>query len=130
MPFSEDDLRSALRRKEPSADFTQQVLSRTSRHASRQRLARRRFEVFSVRTWPASLRWATCAVAACVFAGASLLYHRHEQRLEAEKAREQTILALRITDDKLTLVLQRSVLNRGILPRILEAGTKLQKEHL
>ena len=129
MPFSDDALRAALRRKGPSADFTERVLAKVDQRTPAKRPASRS-AILRLSAWWSPWRRFAAAAAACLLAAVSLMYHRHEQRIEAANAREQTMLAFRIADEKLTLVLQHSALHRGILPQILETGFKPKKEHL
>jgi hypothetical protein len=71
----EDEIRIALRRREPSPDFTDRVLSRASP-------AR-----------PQWVRW-VAALAASLMLMAALAGYRHYQ---GERAKSQVLLALRIT---------------------------------
>jgi len=87
MPPFDNDLREALRRREPPPGFAERVLARAGN------LGRHERPAF---TW----RWAAAA-AAIILVGGSLLYERHLQRVAGERAREQTMLALRLTGSKL-----------------------------
>lgn len=121
MQFSEDDLRQALKRKDPGPEFTQRVLARISQPETmtkRGEVPRRRglyawFPMF--RLSPALV----AAVAVLLLVGAwigyqSYQHHEREARIvelqqqaEAKKAQQQTILALRIASEKLNHVFQR-----------------------
>jgi hypothetical protein len=79
MDWLEEELKQALARKEPSADFDAHV--------------RRRM----VRTMP---RWLAAAAAVIVLASGAGLY-RHRQ---GEMAKEQLLQAMRITGEKLNVV--------------------------
>ena len=134
MHFSDDDLRSALRRKHPSPDFAGQVLAKISR-ASQSNISRTTISRITISpNWLQHgwLRWAACAMAACLLLvlGGIVEYRYYEQEQERAKAAEQARVAFHIADEKLNLVLQRSMLERGILPQILETNSKSQKEHL
>ena len=101
----DDELKSALKRREPPAEFTDRVLARAraapARGASswRDRLAL----LFSLRT----LEWATaCAVAAVLLVGGGAEYRR---RQEGERAKEQVVFALRMAGSRLSFA-QRMVL--------------------
>lgn len=93
----EEGLKKALQRAEPPEGFAERVLARV---ASEERVKKT-----VPRTWFAwlgasSMRWAA-ASALCVFLATSgLLYHR-EQTRKGEEAKEQLMLALRITGAKL-----------------------------
>lgn len=95
----ERDLRQALRREEPSAGFVARVLTALPKETPRPVLA-----------WmhrPA-LRWALAAV--IVVAASTGGYFYREHRLEEERgriAKQQLMLALRITGAKLQLAQQR-----------------------
>ena len=95
MQFSDDDLRSALGRKEPSADFTARVMERIGRPQST-----KQHPVFA---WWRSPWAMAAAFAACLLLVIGLVqYHRYEQKqIEARKAREQAVFALRLASEKL-----------------------------
>ena len=95
-PF-ERDLKDALRREEPSGDFTARVLAHVAREQSRQPWWR---------TWIAGprLRWATAMVLCfVVLAGFLVQRKRARERAEGEAAREQVMLALHIAGSKVKL---------------------------
>ena len=110
MPFSEDDLRSALRRKEPPADFTAKVMARLGERPSGKTPAIRGKKGFPWLHWPVTVRWATAgALAAMLVVAIGLYQYQHNQeQARAERARQQTILALQITTQKLDHVFQRA----------------------
>jgi hypothetical protein len=84
----EDELRSALRRRDPSPDFTQRVLARVSAQP-----IRRERQPFS-QPWA---RWAAAIAAVLILAVGGLEY-RHYQ---GERAKDQVLLAVRIAGSKL-----------------------------
>jgi hypothetical protein len=96
----EQELRSALKREDPPANFAENVLARIAREAEprtgwRQALAA---------IWSAPrLRWATAGVLACLLLGAGIVYHQRVEREKAqgEAAKAQLIQALRIASSKL-----------------------------
>jgi hypothetical protein len=79
MDWLEEELKQALARKEPAADFDARVRRRT------------------VRTAP---RWLAAAAAVIVLAGGAGMYRRHQ----GEQAKEQLMQAMRITGEKLNQV--------------------------
>jgi hypothetical protein len=85
----DDELRSALRRQEPSPDFTERVLARVS--AARVRPAPR-----SWLSWPAT-RWVAAMAALLVLALGALEYRQQQ----GERAKSQVLLAVRIAAHKL-----------------------------
>jgi hypothetical protein len=95
--FEDDDLKHALRRVEPPPGFDQRVLARLDQ-PSRQR-----------RTAPRFTAWVTAAgLSFASLAGVAIYQHQLEQRKGME-ARDQLMLALRITGKKLDVV--RSTIN-------------------
>ena len=80
----DDELRSALGRREPSPDFTARVLARVSAVPARR----------APRPW---VRWGA-ALAASVLLAAGALEYRHYQ---GERAKSQVLLAVRIAGSKL-----------------------------
>jgi len=122
MHFSDDDLRQALKRKDPGEGFTQRVLARVNQTDVKKKTSpdrkRSRWSLF--RGWNLRPTWtfAIFAVLLLGFAWAGYEYseYRHQeigkknqQRLEeAEKARDQAILALKIARNKLNHVLEQA----------------------
>jgi hypothetical protein len=85
----DDELRSALRREEPSVDFAERVVAR---------IAAGRRPVL----WLPRFRWAAAAMAACLGIVAAGLEYRRQQhvRAEGEAAKARVMLALRIAGNK------------------------------
>lgn len=83
----EQELKEALRRKEPAKGFTERVLS----------------QVAPVPRKPVLRGWASLAVAASLFAGVFGVM-RYEEHRKGEQAKEQLMLALRITAKTLDTV--------------------------
>jgi hypothetical protein len=83
----ERDLRSALRRKDPPPGFAGRVMAR--------------IEPRQVKKAPP--RWVPWAAAAAllVSAGGGAMYRHEQQRVQGEQAKEQILLALRITGTQL-----------------------------
>ena len=80
----EDELRSALRRREPSPDFTERVLARVAAVPVRR----------APQPW---VRW-VAAMAATLLLAAGGLEYRHYR---GERAKDQVLLAVRIAGSKL-----------------------------
>lgn len=108
MHFSEDELREALRRKDPGERFTKEVIARIAEgrtevtapsYESRFRQFLRGLTLRPV------LSGAMAVILALSF---GILEYRHVQEKRAgEVAKRQALLALRITNSKLNHVLER-----------------------
>ena len=111
MQFSDDNLRAALRRKDPGESFTERVMARVSqvqaRVTSTPKAGSRLGELWH-RLW---LRPAlTGAVGGMLIVGGSLGFVRYrglQERRTGEVAKQQALLALRITNAKLNHVIER-----------------------
>lgn len=130
MHFSEDDLQKALKRKDPGPGFTQRVMARVNQAKAegsvtpQQKVKKSNGALFA--WWKLSPAWTFAVVAilllACGIGGYQYSEYRHaeENRIaqeknaqmqrEAEKARDQAILALEIARAKLNHVLERAQL--------------------
>jgi type VI protein secretion system component VasK len=127
MHFSEDDLREALKRKDPGEGFTQRLMARVnqSKADAEQQLADKSRAVPP--WWIRRPAWAFAVVALLLlgftWTGYEYAEYRHaqiarkqQQQLEearrqqeqAEHARDQAILALRIARSKLNHVLEQA----------------------
>ncbi len=109
----ENELRSALRREEPSTDFTDRVMARINSLPAKTTLREKREKI----DWrskiigifePFQLKWALAAAMTILvlFAGLSLYRYRENQRIQAEiaegeRARQQVLLAMKLTSEKL-----------------------------
>jgi anti-sigma factor RsiW len=111
MHFSEDDLRSALRRKDPGASFTQRVMARIHQAETNAPVPRQPGKLFRQLWWPLRLRPVLAGVIIAVLAVGGwlgLMKYRQVQEVQAgEHAKQQAILALRITNAKLNHVFER-----------------------
>jgi len=110
MQFSEEDLRSALRRKDPGTLFTQQVITRVSRESA-EASTRRRLENPVRRpllTRKPALVGAFLAVLVVVGSVGLARYQRIQQRRAGQLAKQQAIFALRIATAKLNQVFERA----------------------
>jgi len=108
----EDELRSALGREQPSADFTDRVMARIAQLPAKQEKERnnngwlKRLAAFFQ---PPQMKWAMAGAMACllVFAAIGVSRYRQHQRAieiaEGEKAKEQVMLAMRIASAKLNV---------------------------
>ena len=85
---SDDDLRTALTRESPPEGFAERVLAR-----SRQLDAGRRRTI----DW----LWSAVAAAVVVVAAGSAVYERQARLIEGERAKQDVLLALRVTGEKL-----------------------------
>ncbi len=112
MHFSEDDLRSALRRKDPGASFTERVIARTHQAEVQASPARRPGGPFRQPWWRLNLRAALAATLVLLLAVGGWLgvarYRQVQERQAGERARQQAILAMRIANAKLNHVLVKS----------------------
>ena len=125
MHFSEDDLREALKRKDPGPDFTQRVLARVEQAKSEGRpapAAKKSNGFFA--WWQLRPAWTVAITAVLLlgfgWAGYQYAEYRHQKQAEitaaihekelqeAERARDQAILALQIARSKLNHVLQQT----------------------
>lgn len=111
MQFSEDDLRAALRREDPGERFTERVMAHVTQPQGRAGTGARTGSGLGElwhRLWmrPAL----TGAIASMLIVGGSVgfLHQRNVQRRrEGEAAKQQVLLALRITNAKLNHVIGR-----------------------
>jgi hypothetical protein len=111
-PF-DDELRHALRREEPSPDFTDRVMARVAGLQKREKPGeeagrlRRLAEFFQ----PPQMKWAMAGAMAIllVIAGFGVHHRRENERrrlaeiAEGERAKEQVMLAMRIVSAKLNV---------------------------
>jgi hypothetical protein len=112
MSHFEDQLRSALRHKDPPLGFTGRVLAKTNVQHSRRRL------------W-----WTTAALTAAVAAGVmvvSISTARYQQQRE-ERAGRQAIAALQIASEKLNLARDKA-LRLDVPPAHAAAGAESGKK--
>lgn len=109
MHFSEQDLEAALRRKDPGPEFTKRVVNAigSAKQKSSIREGRGIFGWWGFRFAPA-VGGAIAIVLLAIMSWLGVVrYHDHQNQIaQAEKARQQAILALRITQAKLNHVLR------------------------
>lgn len=116
MHFSEDDLKEALRRKDPGPGFTQRVMARIGRQeaeaSERAPKAKLRWWQWVLQSRPA-VAGALAALVLMISGGLGYQQYQRVQeqkRVEAQKAelaREQLVQALKITNAKLNHVFRR-----------------------
>jgi hypothetical protein len=119
----DDELRNLLRPKEPPAGFAERVMARLETTPRRMTLAERASAFFA----RPMLRWAVAATVVCVVAIAGIIRYQHQQqmRAQAERASQQAILALRITNEEIGAALERAQL---VTVRALEVRRNLKQE--
>ena len=128
MHFSEDDLRDALKRKDPGEGFTQRVMARVnqSKAEGTAQPATKKVNGKFLAWWTLRPAWTMAVVAvlllACGIGGYQYSEYRHAEEMriarakqqqlqqEAERARDQAIMALEIARAKLNHVLQHAQL--------------------
>jgi hypothetical protein len=104
----EDELKRALQRVDPAAGFAERVLARAARLDDK-KLARSRSWLRFFGLDLASMggvRWAAACALCIVLATSGVFYERDMQRRRGEEAKEQLMLALRITGSKLQIAEQ------------------------
>lgn len=121
MQFSEDDLRSALKPKDPGPEFTRRVMARLSEAEMRPKTAAPS-QPRAWHFWFAGLKFGpalAAALAVLLMVGAWVGYQGYQRQqqeakkiqqqreMEAKKAERQAMLALRITSEKLNHVFQK-----------------------
>ncbi|HLY60950.1 MAG TPA: hypothetical protein VKV95_09390 [Terriglobia bacterium] len=100
----DQELKNALRRQEPSADFTQRVMAGLQPEPAPD--SRWGEAIRNLLRFP-SLRWATAAALCALLTIGGLAYRRHQQTVtQGEMARAKVMLALHITSSKLNVALR------------------------
>ncbi|HEX3155439.1 MAG TPA: hypothetical protein VHV32_12480 [Candidatus Angelobacter sp.] len=141
MHFSEDDLHEALKRKDPGEGFTQRVMARVnqSKVGARTQPATTTVNGKFLTWWMQRPAWVMAVVAmlllACGIGGYQYSEYRHAEEMrvarakqqklqkEAERARDQAILALEIARAKMNHVLQHAQLQA-------EPNDKIRRQRL
>lgn len=95
----ENELRKALGLKAPSNDFGARVAARLAK----QNLEQER----RTPQWRSHFRWAVAAMIIVTTAGGFTYYRWQVERDQGEAARQQVVLALRITSEKLQVAQHR-----------------------
>ena len=101
----ERDLRESMRRRELPVDLAEKVLARTSRPQAPRLL---------------SWRWLAVAASVAVMVGGTILIQEQRQKAEGEKAKEQLMIAFRITGSKVRDIQARldSIQKRVVDPQL------------
>jgi cytochrome c-type biogenesis protein CcmH/NrfG len=143
MHFSEDDLREALKRKDPGEGFTQRLMARVNQAQSESKAVLAKPEKKSNGAFLGWLMhlpaWAIAVVAILLLAfgigGYQYSEYRHAEEMriartkqqqlqqEAERARDQAIMALEIARAKMNHVLRHAQLQA-------EPNDKIRRERL
>lgn len=102
MNYSEEELKGALRRREPPGGFTERVLASIAAEEAAQSAPQR--ESWLRFFTPLLVRWAAAAALAGALITGGIQYRRvQSEHAEGEAAKRQLILALRIAGSKLRL---------------------------
>lgn len=97
----EEELRKAFARVEPPAGFAERVMARV---AAAERMKKRSRWAWLGFFQTSGLRWAaTVALCLALAAGGVLVRREQQRRAQGERAKEQLMLALRITSSKLQM---------------------------
>jgi hypothetical protein len=141
MHFSEDHLREALKRKDPGEGFTQRVMARVnqSKVEATTQPATKKVNGKFLTWWMQRPAWAMAVVAMLLLAfgigGYQYSEYRHAEEMriarakqqklqqEAERARDQAIMALEIARAKMNHVLQHAQLQA-------EPNDKIRRQRL
>jgi len=99
-PF-EEELKQALKRQAPAADFTARVLARCAQEDAKARSGF--WHVF----WTAPAWRLSAVAAALLLVAGGTAYQQHEREVRGMAAKRQLILAMRIAGTKLQEVQQR-----------------------
>jgi hypothetical protein len=127
MHFSEDDLKRALRRKDPGPGFTQRVMAQVNRMEEAQGDAQRPKNQRQGSAWIWRLRPVLAGALVAVLLIAGGLGYRQYERVQAKTradernralAKQQMMLALKITNAKLNHVFRRVSESAGEEPKI------------
>jgi hypothetical protein len=100
-PF-EEELKLALERQEPRADFTSRVLARCAEEDARTHGGFWR-SIWIAPAW----RFGMATLAALLMVGGSTVYEQHAREVKGLAAKRQLLLAIRIAGTKLQEVQQR-----------------------
>ena len=97
MSHLEDELKSALGRKEPAEDFTARTLRRIAQPAPRSW-----FDELVILLRPPRLQWVAASVVILAVPFAALEFRQHREiRAQGQMAKQQLVLAMRIAGTEL-----------------------------
>ena len=101
-----DELKNLLRREDPPEGFAERVMARLDTTPARSTVSQRASLLF----WQPVLRWVAVAAVVCVIAVAIIIHHQHQQRVraQAERASQEAMVALRITNQQIDAALERA----------------------
>lgn len=110
----EEQLKQALGREDPPPGFSARVLARIAAGKKQQPAMDwwSRFSVYPVWGYPA-WRVALAGALLCPILLGAMVYMQHRERVRGQAARDQLLLALRITSSELNRVRQVVVQDRG-----------------
>jgi hypothetical protein len=94
----EQELKKALRRVDPPSGFAERVLARAEEEAKQKARPRLWFNWLGM----GPMRWAVACALCLVLASSGIVYHLEREK-RGEQAKEQLMLALRITSGKLQI---------------------------
>lgn len=117
MKSFDEELRSSLRRKEPSPDLVRRVLSQIDVPGARKTPW---WEWVASNLWAPRFRWAAATAAlACMLIAAGVIQNRRaeRERVEGEMARARVLMALRIASAKLNVAFKQVERVDGVQPR-------------
>jgi hypothetical protein len=123
MHFSEDDLRSALGKKDPGVGFTERVMSRIVQAEAKASPWSRLRALFVQPLWPLNLRTALAGTLLAAVVLGALGYRQFQEKRAGELAKQETVLALRITTAKLNHVFERVKASQA-------REVRIRREHL
>ena len=103
MKSLEENLKEALKRVDPPAGFADRVLARVAETEREKQTLRKLWGGFF---GAGVLRWAGACALCVLLALSGTLYERDMQRRRGEAAKQQLMLALRITGSKLQIAQQ------------------------
>jgi len=102
----DDELRSALKRREPPAGFAERVMARLAGQPGRVRRGGWAQAIGSLFRMP-KLRWVAVGAAVCLLLVVGAVRYQRRERAQGELAKEQLKQALHIASSKLNLAKKR-----------------------
>ncbi|MCP5111076.1 MAG: hypothetical protein GY953_09595 [bacterium] len=99
----DESMKEALGRREPPAGFTEKVLARAAEQSRR----RSRWQALLAMFQGPRMRWAVAVAAVALMVAGAQLYSERQERLRGEHAKQQVLLALKITANQLQSTRQK-----------------------